>query len=250
MRRILLSVEYDGTDFSGWQKQSDRRTVQEVIEKALYKVTKKKTDVRGASRTDAGVHSKDQKVVFDTDSTVPTEKFAIALNCVLPKDVVINSADEVETDFNLMTQVQGKTYRYTIYNSNIPTVMNRRYCWQYIGTNKLDEYAMQKAAQYLVGEHDFSAFKSSGGATRTSVRTIYSCNVTREGKFIYIDVTGSGFLYNMVRIIAGTLLEVGINKKKIEDMDNIVKSKDRKLAGITAPPEGLCLEKIYFHKIS
>lgn len=250
MRRILLSVEYDGTEYSGWQKQKERKTVQETIEQALCKITKSNIEVTGASRTDAGVHSKDQKVIFDTSSAIPTEKFAIALNSVLPDDVVIKSSEEVSCEFDLRGAVKAKTYRYVIYNSSVPTALQRKYCWQYIGTNRLNEQDMKKAAQHLVGEHDFSAFKSSGGTTKTSVRTIYSCEVTRKENFLYIDITGSGFLYNMVRIIAGTLLEVGIGKKKIEDINAILDSRDRKFAGITAPPQGLCLEKIYFDKIS
>lgn len=245
MRQILISIEYDGTNYVGWQRQQGLKSIQGEIEKALSKMFKKEIIIDGVSRTDKGVHARDQKAVFFIDNRIANDKIPIALNSILPEDIIVKNAIDVSLDFALRRSVKSKKYVYTIYNSPISSAIGKDYFWHCRGN--LDVEAMNSAAEYLIGEHDFSSFKATGGSTKTSVRIIYECKIIKDGSYLYLHIRGNGFLYNMVRIIAGTLYEVGIGKISLERFKYILENGDRKLAGVTAPPQGLCLEQIFFN---
>ncbi|MBQ4564275.1 MAG: tRNA pseudouridine(38-40) synthase TruA [Lachnospiraceae bacterium] len=242
MRRIKLIVAYDGTNYCGWQVQPGQRTIEGELNKALSELLKEEIHVIGASRTDAGVHGLGNIAVFDTDSRIPGEKFSHALNQRLPEDIVVNHSEEVDPDYHPRKCSSVKTYEYQIWNHPFPNPMNRRYsAFVYV---PLDEKRMQQAADYLVGEHDFTSFCSVATQVESKVRTIYSLKVSREGELITIRVQGNGFLYNMVRIIAGTLIKVGQGAIEPEQLPKILAAMDRQAAGPTAPPEGLTLVEI------
>lgn len=242
MRRIKLIVAYDGTNYCGWQVQPGQRTIEGELNKVLSELLHEEIHVIGASRTDAGVHGLGNIAVFDTDSRIPGEKFSYALNQRLPEDIVVNHSEEVEPDYHPRKCSSVKTYEYRIWNHPFPNPMNRRYsAFVYV---PLDEKRMQRAADYLVGEHDFTSFCSVATQVESKVRTIYSLKVSREGELITIRVQGNGFLYNMVRIIAGTLIKVGQGAMEPERLPEILAALDRQEAGPTAPPEGLTLVEI------
>ncbi len=245
MRNIKLTIEYDGTNYHGWQVQKNALTVQECVEKALAKLLGTETGVVGCSRTDVGVHAYGQVAHFFTNSTIPGEKFSYAINNLLPDDIVIQKSEEVPGDFHARYSSKGKKYRYLICNSaHQSAIMRNRACHV---RPELDFEQMRKAAEHFVGEHDFAAFQATGGQVRSTVREIYSMNVSRkEDNLIEIEVTGNGFLYNMVRIIAGTLIYVGMGKLKQKEIPDIIKSLDRTKAGKTAPAQGLYLMEIYY----
>ena len=240
MRNIKLVIEYDGKEFNGWQKQPNKLNIQGEIEQAIERITGEKVDLMASGRTDAGVHAMGQVANFKTNSNMPIEKFPIALNANLKKSIVIKSAEEVEERFHSRLNCKRKTYRYVINNSKYGTAIYR-----YLETHipiKLDIQKMQQAIKYFEGEHDFKAFKASGTSSKSSVRTIYKAEVLDAGnERIYIELTGNGFLYNMVRIISGTLVDVGLGKIEPEEIENIILSKDRQHAGKTLPPQGLYL---------
>ena len=244
MRNIKLIIEYDGKGFNGWQKQPDRLNIQGEIEKAIEEITGEKVDLTASGRTDAGVHSLGQTANFKTDSKIPTEKFAKAINSRLKKSIVIKSAEEVDEKFHSRYSVKSKTYRYIINNSETGTAIYR--CLEYHVPMKLDYEKMNEAIKYFIGEHDFKAFKASGTSSKSSVRKILDGNVRKEGERVIIAVTGTGFLYNMVRIISGTLLDVGLGKIKPEDIPSIIESKDRTKAGKTLPAHGLYLLQVNY----
>ena len=210
MRNIKLIIEYDGKGFNGWQKQPDKLNIQGEIEKAISEITGEEIEIIGSGRTDAGVHSFGQTANFKTESQIPIEKFAIAINSKLKKSIVIKSAEEVDERFHSRYSVKSKTYRYIINNSEQGTAIYRGL--EVHVPMKLDVSLMKEAAKYFEGEHDFKAFKASGTSSKSSVRTIYNIDVRKEDDRIYIEATGNGFLYNMVRIIVGTLVEVRIGK--------------------------------------
>lgn len=242
MRRIKLIVAYDGTNYCGWQVQPGQRTIEGELNKALSELLREEIHVIGASRTDAGVHGLGNIAVFDTDSRIPGEKFSYALNQRLPEDIVVNHSEEVAPDYHPRKCSSVKTYEYKIWNHPFPNPMNRRYsAFVYV---PLDEKRMQRAADYLVGEHDFTSFCSVATQVESKVRTIYSLKVSREGELITVRVQGNGFLYNMVRIIAGTLIKVGQGAMEPERLPEILAAMDRQAAGPTAPPEGLTLVEI------
>ena len=243
MRNIKLTIEYDGKDFNGWQKQPDRLNIQGEIEKAIEEITGEKVDLTASGRTDAGVHSLGQTANFKTDSKIPTEKFAKAINSRLKKSIVIKSAEEVDEKFHSRYSVKSKTYRYIINNSENGTAIYRGL--EYHVPMKLDYEKMNEAIKYFIGEHDFKAFKASGTSSKSSVRKILDGSVRKEGERVIIEVTGTGFLYNMVRIIVGTLADVGTGRIEVSDIPEIICSKDRRQGGITAPPQGLFLKKVY-----
>ncbi len=245
MRNIKLTIEYDGTNYHGWQVQKNALTVQECVEKALAKLLGTETGVVGCSRTDVGVHAYGQVAHFFTNSTIPGEKFSYAINNLLPDDIVIQKSEEVPGDFHARYSSKGKKYRYLICNSaHQSAIMRNRACHV---RPELDFEQMRKAAEHFVGEHDFAAFQATGGQVRSTVREIYSMNVSKkEDNLIEIEVTGNGFLYNMVRIIAGTLIYVGMGKLKQKEIPDIIKSLDRTKAGKTAPAQGLYLMEIYY----
>ena len=244
MRNIKLIIEYDGKGFNGWQKQPDRLNIQGEIEKAIEEITGEKVDLTASGRTDAGVHSLGQTANFKTDSKSPTEKFAKAINSRLKKSIVIKSAEEVDEKFHSRYSVKSKTYRYIINNSENGTAIYRGL--EYHVPMKLDYEKMNEAIKYFIGEHDFKAFKASGTSSKSSVRKILDGSVRKEGERVIIEVTGTGFLYNMVRIISGTLLDVGLGKIKPEDIPSIIESKDRTKAGKTLPAHGLYLLQVNY----
>lgn len=244
MRNIKLTIEYDGKDFNGWQKQPNKLNIQGEIEKAIERITGEEVELNASGRTDAGVHALGQVANFKTNSNIPIEKISIALNTNLKKSIRILNAEEVDERFHSRLSCKEKTYRYVINNSEYGTAIyrNMEYCFP----QKLDVETMQKAAKYFEGEHDFKAFKASGTSSKSSVRTIFKAEVTKHEDRIYIELTGNGFLYNMVRIISGTLLEVGMGRIKPEEVSEIIESKDRLKAGKTLPPQGLFLVNVNY----
>lgn len=245
LRRIKLTLAYDGTNFSGWQVQTKPpgvRTIQGTVEEKLKLITKEEIKVTASGRTDAGVHALGQVIHFDTSSRIPVDKFPYALKSVLPPDIVPLEAEEVDNSFHARYSARRKTYRYTIDTGKMPHVFWRNFAYHY--PYPLNLTAMQEAAQYLLGRHDFRSFCASGSSVNDFVRNISECNLRQEGAFLHMEVTGDGFLYNMVRIICGTLLEIGQGKIKPEDMQKIIEARDRNKAGATVPAHGLCLLKV------
>ncbi len=246
MKRVMLIVAYDGTNYHGWQLQPNVTTIESVLNETLSGLLKENVKVIGASRTDTGVHALGNIAVFDTQSRMPAEKFSYALNQRLPDDIRIQSSREVPQDFHPRRQDSRKTYEYKIWNSAFPMPVYRLYShFTYV---PLDIALMQKAAEYLRGEHDFKSFCSVNTAAESTVRTIYDISADKIGSLITLRVTGSGFLYNMVRIIAGTLMEVGRGNLAPERMEEILKACDRTKAGPTAPACGLTLVKYDFEE--
>lgn len=244
MKRIMLTVAYDGTDYSGWQIQPHAVTIEGILNRELSNLLGDEIRVIGASRTDAGVHAEGAVCVFDTDSRIPPDKFSFALNQTLPADIRIRKSEEVALDFHPRKCDCRKTYVYRIWEDTFPMPTNQRYMlWVH---TKLDVDRMKKAASYLVGQHDFASFCSTHTQTENTVRTIYYLSVIREGKQITITVCGDGFLYNMVRIIAGTLIEIGQGKREPESVKEMLRALDRASSGPTAPPQGLCLMEYEF----
>lgn len=244
MKNILLTIEYDGKDFNGWQKQPNKLNIQGEIERAIEEITGEKVDLIASGRTDAGVHALAQMANFKTNSKLPVEKYPIALNTKLKKSIRIQKAEEVEENFHSRYHCKQKTYRYIINNSGQGSSIYRNL--EYFIPNKLDVEKMQEAVKYFEGEHDFKAFKASGTSSKSSVRTIYKAKVEKQGERIIIELTGNGFLYNMVRIITGTLVEVGLGKIKPEEISEIIEKKERANAGKTLPPQGLYLVKVEY----
>ncbi|MDD7403738.1 MAG: tRNA pseudouridine(38-40) synthase TruA [Butyribacter sp.] len=248
MKRVMLIVSYDGTNYHGWQVQPSAVTIEGVLNEKISELTGESIQVIGASRTDAGVHALGNVAVFDTESRIPGEKFSYALNQRLPEDIVIQRSTEVDGEFHPRHCDCIKTYEYTIINRTFPLPEYRNTAYFYYGPLQIEP--MRKAAKAFLGEHDFAGFCSAGAQVQTTVRTIYSLEVMQdlaESK-IKIRVTGNGFLYNMVRIIAGTLLEVGKGAISPEDMDGIIASCDRQKAGPTAPAKGLKLLGIEYQE--
>lgn len=254
-RNILLKIEYDGTDFSGWQRQPGRRTVQGTLEEALSKVLGQDIKIEGTSRTDAGVHALGQRAIFKGEFPIPTENIQKAVNNMLAggmnnknklPDINIAGVMVEAPDFHPRFDAKGKHYRYIIENSKTPNIFRRNYRYQI--NQWLDTDAMREAANQFLGEHDFAAFQSAGGTPREStVRRIYSVDIyRRENDEIIVDIIGNGFLYNMIRIMVGTLVEVGLGKREPMEIDRILKSLDRSRAGHTAPPQGLYLMDVYY----
>ena len=239
VRKIKLTVQYDGSRYSGWQTQPGKRTIQAELVEAISNLVGIRIPVHGASRTDAGVSALGQVALFEIDCSIPTENFPNALNGRLPRNIVVTSAEEVPPKFDLLGQVKSKLYRYTIHTGRYRPVLKLNQCWHL--HKKLDISAMNEAAQLLVGTKDFKSFASAADKRKSSVRTILRCEVTAQEKLIYIDVEGDGFLYNMVRNIVGTLVEIGVGRWKPEKINEILEAKDRTAAGRLAPPQGLCL---------
>ena len=244
MKRIKLTVAYDGTNYYGWQKQPDAITVEEVVNRELTRLLQEPIEVIGASRTDSGVHALGNVAVFDTDSRIPPEKISYALNARLPKDIVIQDSKEVPPDFHPRRTDCVKTYEYRILNTRFPVPTMRLYA-HYV-YKPLDVEKMQAAAAFLVGEHDFASFCSAGSQVKETVRTIYRLDLNREGNMVSFQVEGNGFLYNMVRIIAGTLIEVGIGSYPPERVREMLEAKDRIRCGPKAPACGLTLVGIRY----
>ncbi|NLL00116.1 MAG: tRNA pseudouridine(38-40) synthase TruA [Clostridiales bacterium] len=246
MRRIKLEIAYDGTNYHGWQIQPNEITVEGVINQALSKLLQEDIAVIGASRTDAGVHAKGNVAVFDTETRIPAEKICLALNQHLPWDIRVQSSVEVSENFHPRKTKSKKIYEYSILNRSISLPTERLY--SYFVYYNLNIDAMNEAAQFLVGEHDFKSFCSVKTQVLDTVREIYHLDVKKDGYMIRIEISGSGFLYNMVRIIAGTLIEVGRGMIAPQDMTRILKGLDRSLAGPTAPAHGLSLSRIDYDR--
>ena len=244
MRNIKLTIAYDGTSFKGWQVQKNGRTVQEEIEKAIKKVFGKKCTLYGAGRTDSGVHAKGQVANFKTSSRVPINKIAIALNSHLPESISILKAEEVKESFHSRFSAKKKRYQYLIHNSAKRDPFTERYAWgvSYL----LDVPLMRKEAKILMGKHDFKSFQASDKREGSSVREISSIKVTQKGTSITVDIEGDGFLYNMVRNIVGTLVDVGRGYLPAGSMKRILDKKNRKEAGPTAPAKGLVLLRVKY----
>ena len=240
---ILLTVAYDGTNYCGWQRQDNAVAVQQKLEEALSEIFRREVKTAGASRTDAGVHALGQRAAFSVDKiSIPIDKLPLVINSHLPEDIAVQGAERVGEGFNPRFDARAKTYCYQIYNAPYSNPLIRRYSAFVPG--ELNVEKMIEAAPKFIGTHDFAAFCASGSGAKTTVRTIFDCNVSQEGPLIRMSVTGDGFLYNMVRIMAGTLLYAGMGK--VDDICGIIASGDRKLAGKTMPPEGLTLMEVMY----
>lgn len=244
MKRVKLVVAYDGTNYHGWQVQDNGITIEEVLNRTISELVQEDIKVIGASRTDAGVHACGNVAVFDTESRIPGDKFSFALNQRLPEDIRIQKSCEVDADFHPRYADTVKTYEYNILNRRFELPTKRLYaafCYY-----PMDIERMNQATAYLVGEHDFKSFCSAGAQVQTTVRTIYAVNVTKEDDMVHIRITGNGFLYNMVRIIAGTLMQVGTGLMEPEQVKEILEARDRSKAGPTAVAKGLTLVEIRY----
>jgi tRNA pseudouridine38-40 synthase len=244
MKNIKLIIEFDGSNFSGWQRQPKGRTVQKEIETAIFKATGEVIMINGSSRTDAGVHAREMVANFFTNSTIPGDKFREAINTRLPDDVSIIKSEEVDEDFHARYSSKGKTYSYTIINRYERLSLGYQYLYQCRYNLNVDQ--MREACTYFIGTHDFKAFMSPGSSIKTTTRTIQELYIEQKGNEIKIFITADGFLYNMVRIIVGTLIKVGNERVNPEEIENIIKEGNRKRAGICVPPNGLILEKVFY----
>jgi len=252
VNNIKLVIEYDGTNYAGWQQQKKEKTVQETLKKAVENVVNEKITLYGSGRTDAGAHALGQVANFKTKSNIPTSKLVQAINFYLPNDIVVKSARKVSGEFHSQYSTKSKIYRYTILNNNTGSAINRNFCYYYSGDLNIEK--MQKVSKTLVGRHDFSAFKSkSDNACPTNsfrrvsnIRTIKKLEIKKNGKHLLFTIEADGFLYKMVRSIVGTLLEVGKGKMTITEFKRVSRSGIRSLAGATVPAKGLCLLKVKY----
>ncbi len=244
--RVKLTVAYDGTNYHGWQIQNNALSVEEVLAGALRELLGEEIELTGASRTDAGVHALGNVAVFDTNTRIPAEKIALAVNQRLPEDIRVMRSEEVSRSFHPRYCVSRKTYEYWITNAEIQQPVKRLY--SYFVYIPLDVERMKETAQYFLGEHDFGAFCSAGSQVRSTVRSIYDLQIFQEGEDIRIQITGNGFLYNMVRIIAGTLIEIGMGRREPETVCQALHYADRNMAGPTAPARGLRLLQIEYEE--
>ncbi len=259
MNNIKLVIEYDGTNYAGWQQQKREKTVQETLKKAIENVVNEKITLHGAGRTDAGAHALGQVANFKTKSTIPTSNIVPAINFYLPKDIVVKSTRKVSEKFHSQYSTKSKIYRYTILNNDSGSAINRNYCYHYSGDLNIEK--MQKASKHIIGRHDFSVFKSKSnntcqtdqtnrvlavGRLLTNIRTIKKLEIKKKGKYLLFTIEADGFLYKMVRSIVGTLLEVGKGKMTIKEFKRVLKSRSRSLAGATVPARGLCLLQVKY----
>ena len=245
MRNIKLTLEYEGTRYLGWQRQPQGMTIQQALEEAVAKVTGVETSVIGASRTDAGVHARGQVANFRTNSNLAVERFRGALNALLPRDIAVLSAEDAPEEFNSRFSACSKLYHYTIWNHPVRPALERDSCWHVRW--KLDDGPAQEAAHALLGPHDFACFESSNAQSQTTVRTVTQASWERDGPHrIVFAIEADAFLYNMVRAIVGTLTDVARGKIPAERVAEIIASRDRRQAGRTAPPRGLCLMKVRY----
>ncbi len=247
MRTVKLTIQYDGTAYSGWQEQPNAPSIQETVELALARIIGQRVRVQAAGRTDAGVHALAMPGVFHTESTVPLRAFIDGLNSQLPEDIAIQSAEEVPNDFRVIGGALNKTYRYSIYNAPIRSPLQRRTAWFIRG--RLDLDAMRLAATHFIGTHDFAAFRGQNCTAATSVRRIDAIEIIQSGSLITIDVTGGGFLKNMVRIMVGTLVDIGRGRFEPDHIATLLDAPDRTKGGVTAPPHGLCLIRVCYPKL-
>lgn len=244
MPLIRLTLEYDGTEYAGWQLQPNGLSVQEVVENALARILGERVRLNSSGRTDAGVHARGMVVHFETGRLLPMSAYRDGVNRFLPPDVAVKEAEEAPSGFHARFSSRGKWYRYRISQSPVRAPLVSRYSWHVRGA--LDLAAMQQAAAAFVGRHDFAAFRGAGCDARTTVREVFSVDVVSEGELLAIDVKGGGFLRNMVRVMVGTLVEVGLGRRPPSDVPLLLKEGTRPLAGRTAPPQGLCLMEVWY----
>ena len=243
MGNIFLTISYDGTNYAGWQKQKKTNTIQENIENAIYEITNERVKLIASGRTDSGVPAISQVANFTTSSTIRPENFYKAINTKLPNDIIVTSSKLVDDDFNSRFSAKKKTYMYQIYNNDIKNPFYDKYSM--FVNQKLDIVAMKENINKIVGTYDFTSFYTKEKENpKNPIRTIYSANIEEDGKLIRITITGNGFLYNMVRIITGTLIDIGFNRK--EDILKILYEKDRQKAGATAKAKGLFLKSVEY----
>lgn len=247
MRNIKLVIQYDGTRYSGWQSQEhEKNTIQGRLTAVLSRLTGEEIQLSGSGRTDAGVHAIGQTANFKTESAVSCEELLSSLNRYLPEDIAVLSAEETDLRFHSRLNAVRKTYRYRIWNSSVPNVFERKYLFTV--EDALDEKAMREAAALLCGTHDYKAFSSCRRGKKSTVRTVENIVIERRGRELDLSFTGNGFLYHMVRILTGTLIEIGLHRKQPEDMTEILASLRRENAGFTAPAQGLCLMSVEYEK--
>ncbi len=248
MRTLKLTLAYDGANYFGWQYQPDRPTVQGALEAALKGITQEEIRVAGSGRTDAGVHALGQVVSFATGTRLSCDELLKALNATLPEDMAVREIVAVPDDFHAIRSAVRKRYRYQIDDGQIPDLFRRRYVWQY--GHRLDECAMHEAGQALVGTHDFASFQTQGTERESTVRTVYELRVTRgegpQSDMVTLEIEANGFLYNMVRAIVGTLVKVGGGRKPLAWPREVLQTRDRRVAGVTAPPQGLFLLHVHY----
>lgn len=245
MKNIKIIIEYDGGRYNGWQRLGDSdKTIQGKIERVISEMVESKTEIIGSGRTDAGVHAKNQVANFKTSSKMSSTEMRHYMNCYLPEDIVIKSVSEVSEKFHSRYNVSGKKYSYYIWNSDIPSAFNRKYSYHI--AESLDLTAMREASSKFIGTHDFLGFSSLKKTKKSTVRTVKELSVSSEGRMVRIDFVADGFLYNMVRIIMGSLLEIGLGEKELSHIDDVFKSNIRATAGKTVPAQGLFLEEVYY----
>lgn len=244
IKNIRVTIEYDGTRFNGWQKQEGLLTVEGELEKAIKKATGESVKILASGRTDRGVHAYGQVANFEIDTTIPGDRFKYAVNDKLPDDISVISSEEVHTSFHARFSAKKKSYRYLVYSSETRSPIYRNY--SYHTTYRLDLDRMKKASKYFVGRQDFSSFVPNKSNENKNIRTVYDLQLRQRGEFIEIEIEGNGFLHNMVRIIAGTLVEIGCGKREPKEAEAIIRAKDREQAGHTAPAQGLYLLKVFY----
>jgi len=245
MRNIKLTIEYDGTNYFGWQKQAQGKTVQEEIENALQNITGENIALQGSGRTDSGVHALAQVANFKTESSIKPNEFQMGLNSILPEDITIMDSQEADPDFNAQYSAKSKIYTYKIYNSPHPSALLRKRAWFVPYT--LNIIDMKKSAESLIGEHDFKAFAQSGVEVKTTVRTVLSATITTEHKnIILFNIEATGFLKRMVRLIIGTMVQVGKERIKPQDFAEILNSGEKTKFVYAAPPQGLYLKEVQY----
>ena len=244
MRNIMIKIEYDGTNYSGWQMQSNAITIQEEIVKAIKKLTNENTLVNGSGRTDAKVHAREQVANFHIKSTIPAKQITRGLNHFLPPDIAIIGTEDVEEEFHARYWAKGKIYSYHIYNHLQRSALLRNYSYHIPG--QLDLKNMGKAAGLLIGTHDFKGFMNSGSKVKDTIRTIHDIKIRKVENDLVLTFEGNGFLYNMVRIMVGTLVEISMGRREIDSLEEILTMGDRNKAGHTAPPQGLFLDRVIY----
>jgi len=245
LKNFKLIIEYDGTAYHGWQKQASERTIQAEIEKAIEKMTAQRVILTGSGRTDAGVHARGQVANFLCETGLRPQNFEMGLTSILPEDIIIRSCQSVDNKFHARFHATSKVYRYRILNTSIPAGIGRQYSW-YI-RRELDLEAMRRAIQYIVGEHDFKAFEAAGSPRSHTVRRVIKADLLKKKyHYRFFDIEANGFLRFMVRNIVGTLVDTGLSKITPEDFQKVLLSRDRRLAGATAPPNGLFLMEVKY----
>ncbi len=244
MRTIKLTLEYDGTDYVGWQRQPNGPSVQQIVEEALERVMGRPVTLHSSGRTDAGVHARCMVAHFRTGLALPLSAFREGINRFLPRDIAVRAAEEAAEDFHARFDARGKWYRYTLYLHPVRSPLHARTSWHIRGP--LNVEAMADAARLFVGRYDFSAFRTSGCAARSTEREIYSFEISREEDLLHCDVRGSGFLRNMVRVMVGTLVEAGLGKRSVDSIFSLLSGVSPHPSGMTAPPQGLCLMEVWY----